>query len=162
MRGDVTPKFVIREHTAAVKALAWCPWNRTTLASGGGSSDRCIKTWNASTGSMLHSVDTGSQVCSLLFNSNHRELISTHGFSRNEINVWRYPTFTKVRELTGHTGRVLHMAAGPDGSSVVTAGADETLRFWNLLGEPRQQAAKDMDAARTLGRTRLVSSRSIR
>jgi len=158
--GSIAPKFVLREHSAAVKALAWCPWSRTTLASGGGSSDRCIKTWNASTGALLNSVDTGSQVCSLLFNSNHRELVSTHGFSRNEINVWKYPTFTKVRELTGHTGRVLHMAAGPDGSSIVTAGADESLRFWNCLGEPKTVAKAD--GSEGLGRARLTSARSIR
>lgn len=159
----VAPMHVLREHTAAVKALAWCPWSRTTLASGGGTSDRCIKTWNAATGSLLKSVDTGSQVCSLLFNPNHRELISTHGFSRNEVAVWKYPTFTKVRELMGHTGRVLHMAAGPDGSSVVTAGADESLRFWKLLGEPKSKAkSAAVEAGSTLGRARLVSSRAIR
>ena len=40
---------------------------------------------------------------------------------------------TKVKELEGHTARVLHMAAGADGT-VVSAGADETLRFWNIFG----------------------------
>jgi len=41
---------------------------------------------------------------------------------------------TKTAELTGHTHRVLHMAASPDGTTVVSAGADETLRFWKLFG----------------------------
>ena len=40
----------------------------------------------------------------------------------------------KVAELTGHTARVLHMAASPDGTTVVSAAADETLRFWKILG----------------------------
>lgn len=31
---DVTPRFQIRDHLAAVKALAWCPWESHTLASG--------------------------------------------------------------------------------------------------------------------------------
>lgn len=44
-------------------------------------------------------------------------------------------------ELTGHQARVLHMATSPDGSSVVSAGADETLRFWRVFGEP--PAAKE-------------------
>jgi len=30
-------------HQAAVKALAWCPWQANVLASGGGTADRCIK-----------------------------------------------------------------------------------------------------------------------
>ena len=39
----------------------------------------------------------------------------------------------KVAELTGHPSRVLHMAQSPDGTTVVTAAADETLRFWKIL-----------------------------
>ena len=30
-------------HRAAVKALAWCPWQRNLLASGGGTADRMIR-----------------------------------------------------------------------------------------------------------------------
>ena len=37
------------EHTAAVKALAWCPWQSNVLASGGGTADRSIKFWNVNT-----------------------------------------------------------------------------------------------------------------
>ncbi|KAL6342616.1 hypothetical protein AAG906_012477 [Vitis piasezkii] len=36
----------LEDHTAAVKALAWCPFQRNLLASGGGGSDGCIKFWN--------------------------------------------------------------------------------------------------------------------
>lgn len=28
------------EHKAAVKAIAWCPWDRSLLATGGGTADR--------------------------------------------------------------------------------------------------------------------------
>ena len=35
----------------------------------------------------------------------------------------------KVAELTGHTARILHIAQSPDGQTVVTASADETVRF---------------------------------
>ncbi|CAA2978699.1 cell division cycle, cofactor of APC complex-like [Olea europaea subsp. europaea] len=50
----------LEEHTAAVKALGWCPFQGNLLASGGGGSDRCIKFWNMHTGVCLNSVDTGS------------------------------------------------------------------------------------------------------
>ena len=47
---------------AAVKALAWSPFQRNLLASGGGTADRQIMYWNSSTGTLLNSVDTKSQV----------------------------------------------------------------------------------------------------
>ena len=47
---------------AAVKAVAWCPWQSGVLASGGGTADRCIRTWNCNTGNLLNTVDTKSQV----------------------------------------------------------------------------------------------------
>ena len=37
------PKHKLTAHCAAVKALAWCPWQKGTLASGGGTADRTIK-----------------------------------------------------------------------------------------------------------------------
>ena len=53
-------------HQAAVKAVAWCPWQSGVLASGGGTADRCIRTWNCNTGNLLNTVDTKSQVSSLM------------------------------------------------------------------------------------------------
>ncbi|KAJ8525394.1 hypothetical protein ON010_g15720 [Phytophthora cinnamomi] len=35
------------DHRAAVRALAWSPWERQVLASGGGTADRSIKLWDA-------------------------------------------------------------------------------------------------------------------
>ena len=136
-----SPRHVLTDHQAAVKALAWCPWQKGLLASGGGTADRCIKLWNAGSGSLLQSVDTGSQVCALLWSPHERELLSSHGFSQNQLTLWKYPSLVRVKELLGHTARVLHMSAAPDGSTVVSAGADETLRFWRVFGEPAGKAA---------------------
>ena len=60
--GGTTPLYTFTEHQAAVKALAWCPWQPHILASGGGTSDRQIKLWNIQSGSNISSTDTGSQV----------------------------------------------------------------------------------------------------
>jgi cell division cycle protein 20 (cofactor of APC complex) len=132
-----SPRQKIVEHTAAVKALAWCPWERNLLASGGGTADRTIKFWNTSNGRMLNSVHTGSQVCGLVWSKTEKELLSSHGFSQNELCLWKYPTMVRMREFTGHTARVLHLTMSPDGGSVVSAGADETLRFWNVFSSSK-------------------------
>ena len=136
-----TPRQVLSGHHAAVKALAWCPWERHLLASGGGTADRTIKFWNSSSGTMLNSVDTNSQVCGLLWSKTEKEILSSHGFSHYQLCLWKYPTMTKVKELKGHTARVLHMAMSPDGSTIVSAAADETLRFWDVF--PASDDAKE-------------------
>ncbi|PHU08682.1 Cell division cycle 20.1, cofactor of APC complex [Capsicum chinense] len=126
------------DHTAAVKALSWCPFLSNMVASGGGVGDQCIKFWNTNTGACLNTVDTGSQVCSLLWNRHERELLSSHGFTDNQLTVWKYPSMTKISELFGHTSRVLHMAQSPDGYTVATVAADERLSLWNVSGNPEE------------------------
>lgn len=126
------------------------------VASGGGTADRHIKFWNVNSGHMLNSVDAGSQVCNLAWSRSVNEVVSTHGFSLNQVVVWKYPTMNKLATLTGHSYRcaahpplpadprplmrlccgatsVLYLAMSPDGQTVVTGAGDETLRFWNLF-----------------------------
>ena len=102
----IPPRLTLTQHLAAVKALAWCPFHRGLLASGGGTADRTIKFWNSNSGAVLNSIDTGSQVCSLLWSKHQRELCSSHGFSENQLILWRYPNMTKIQEFKGHTARV--------------------------------------------------------
>jgi cell division cycle 20-like protein 1 (cofactor of APC complex) len=123
------------DHTAAVKAIAWSPHQHGLLASGGGTVDKTIRFWNTLTGQPLQSIDTGSQVCNLAWSKHSNELVSTHGYSQNQVLVWKYPSLTQVAKLTGHTYRVLYLSMSPDGESVVTGAGDETLRFWNIFSK---------------------------
>lgn len=68
-----------------------------------------------------------------MFSKTVNEIVSTHGYSLNQIIVWQYPTMQKIATLTGHTYRVLYLSMSPDGQSVVTGAGDETLRFWNMF-----------------------------
>lgn len=138
---ETAPKHTLASHQAAVKALAWCPWQRNVLASGGGTGDRTIKFWNTANGALLNSINTEAQVSGLVWNPHEREIVSSHGFSRNSLCVWKYPSMVMIKELQGHTARVLGMVPGADGSSVCSVGADETLRFWKVFGEPKKGKA---------------------
>lgn len=146
-----TPRDKLCAHQAAVKALAWCPWERHLLASGGGTADRTIKFWNGGTSRLLRSVPTGSQVCALVWATRERELLSSHGFSQNELCLWEYPSMTRMREFTGHSARVLHLALSPDGRSVVSAAADETLRFWDVFASSGGSSACSSGSLRASG-----------
>lgn len=149
------PVLKYSEHTAAVKAIAWSPHIHGVLASGGGTADRCIRFWNTTTNSQLSHVDTGSQVCNLVWSKNVNELVSTHGYSQNQIIVWRYPIMSKLATLTGHTYRVLYLAISPDGQTIVTGAGDETLRFWNVFPSLKSQNSETEIGASSLGRTQI-------
>lgn len=177
----VRPRHRFTDHCAAVKALAWCPFQPAVLASGGGAADRSIRTWNAHTGASLASVDAGAQVTSLAWAplaDGSRELLSAHGFSSapnapsNGLAIWKYPSLTRVATVgvTGvgasagpgaanaaatngagaHGARVLHMAASPDGRTVATAAADETLRFWRVFGGDDEASSSSSSASAAL------------
>ncbi|KAH1226518.1 Protein FIZZY-RELATED 3 [Glycine max] len=149
------PVLRLTEHTAAVKAIAWSPHQSSLLVSGGGTADRCIRFWNTTNGHQLNCVDTGSQVCNLAWSKNVNELVSTHGYSQNQIMVWKYPSLTKVATLTGHSMRVLYLAMSPDGQTIVTGAGDETLRFWNVFPSMKAPAPVKDTGLWSLGRTQI-------
>uniref|UniRef100_A0A8C4HQH9 Fizzy-related protein homolog n=1 Tax=Dicentrarchus labrax TaxID=13489 RepID=A0A8C4HQH9_DICLA len=134
---SLSPVQTYTDHLAAVKAIAWSPHQHGLLASGGGTADRCIRFWNTLTSQPLQCMDTGSQVCNLAWSKHANELVSTHGYSQNQILVWKYPALTQVAKLTGHSYRVLYLAMSPDGEAIVTGAGDETLRFWNVFSKTR-------------------------
>lgn len=129
----IEPLHVFREHNAAVKAIAWCPWQHNMLATGGGTSDKHIKLWNIHSGSIAHNINAESQVSAILWSSNYKEIISSHGQQENQLSIWKFPEMTKVCDLMGHGNRVLGMSMSPDEESVVSIGADETLRIWKCF-----------------------------
>ncbi|EAR90087.1 anaphase-promoting complex protein (macronuclear) [Tetrahymena thermophila SB210] len=130
-------------HNAAVKALAWSPHQHGLLVSGGGTQDRTIRFWNTLTSRQLECIETGSQVCNLIFSKNVNELVSTHGYSQNQIIIWSYPEMEKLITLTGHSCRVLYLAMSPDGQTIVTGAGDETLRFWNVFPSNKEKQIDD-------------------
>ena len=159
--GETAPRHTMLHHQAAVKALAWCPHQAGLLASGGGTADRKICFWNSASGALVQEVDTGSQVCALLWSPHEKELLSSHGFTQNQLTLWKYPSMVKVTELTGHQQRVLHLAMSPDGNTVVSAAADETLRFWRVFGG-EAAARPDRAKAASFAGASLARASSIR
>ncbi|XP_078528448.1 cell division cycle protein 20 homolog [Lissotriton helveticus] len=149
--GEFAPLHSFTQHQGAVKAVSWCPWQSNVLASGGGTSDRHIRVWNVSSGTCLSSVDTQSQVCSILWSTNYKELISGHGFAQNQLVIWKYPSLVKVSELKGHTARILNLAMSPDGCTVASAAADETLRLWRCF---------EMDPVKKKEKEKVVSNKN--
>lgn len=125
-----TPRLLFAGHKAAIKGMAWSPVQREVIATGGGAADRTLQTWNTISGRVSRHVQTNSQVTSLHWT--HTELISCHGYERNEINVWNRNLSSNIQVLPGHTSRIVSSALSPDLTTLVTAGADEVLKFWKI------------------------------
>lgn len=70
------------EHRAAVKAIGFNP-SDPTLTSGGGSADRKLRVFSLHSLELLNEVDTGSQVCNMVYSPVSDELLTTHGYSLN-------------------------------------------------------------------------------
>ncbi|RDB17761.1 Cell division cycle protein 20 [Hypsizygus marmoreus] len=128
------------QHTGAVSAIAWCPWQPKLLATG--DVDGAVQLWNVNA-SIPHSnattpgkYETGAPVTSLHFSSQCKEILSTHSMKppavetpstrmppppavwpkinvTNSIAVYSYPSLRHVTTLS--------VADKPIGTSVVNA-----------------------------------------
>ncbi|KAJ2973864.1 hypothetical protein NUW58_g8830 [Xylaria curta] len=160
-RSLAVPKFTKTNHKAAVKALAWCPWNMNLLATGGGSYDRHIHFWNTTSGARVNSIDTGSQVTSLRWSTSYREIVSSSGFPDNSLSIWSYPTLVRNVEIPAHESRVLHSCLSPDGQMLATAAADESLKFWKIF-EKKAGSAAGIGAGASSGKAEMAKQMTIR
>ncbi|KAK9190860.1 hypothetical protein WN943_019470 [Citrus x changshan-huyou] len=136
--GEVCGLKWSNEGRAVAMTMLYAYGNVNVLATGGGKEDGCIKIWNVQKGTCIHSVDAKAQICGLEWNRHHKEILSGHGFSAsgdgNKLCLWKYPNMTKVGELQSSNSRILDLSQSPDGVTVATAGADETIRFWEAFG----------------------------
>jgi hypothetical protein len=151
------------ELNAAVKAMAFCPWQRGLLAIGGGSNDRCIHFYHTVSGACLATIDCAAQVTSLIWSTTKREIAATFGFAQPEhpyrIAVFSWPSceqivaipwFDENRALyaipfpgISHDGGG-HRARGEDGvwwgrtndeGCLVVAASDAAIRFHEIWAE---------------------------
>jgi len=148
--------FESNEHKSAVKALSWCPGISHKFVSGGGTNDKTIKIWNLnkntddSKSCLLTSKDTNEQVCFVNWSEiNPNEIISTHGYSGNSINVWRLHSqkednnnkhdieILNTKKWTGHQNRILHAIMNSYGDKLITGCPNESIRFWNIYNSKK-------------------------
>ena len=124
-------------HSSAIRALDWSKSKLNFLGTGGGVQDQTIKIWNCNTMELVQAINAESQICNLRF-SKRNEMVTTHGFTDNLINVWKlegnaYENVTLLDSLNGHKSRVLYMAVGPNERTIATGSGDETVRIWEVF-----------------------------
>jgi WD40 repeat protein len=105
---------------AAVKAIAFCPWQRGLIAIGGGSNDRCIHFFHTRSGTCLATIDCAAQVTSLIWSQTRREIAATFGFAQPEhpyrVAVFAWPSCEQVVAIPWcDKNRALYAVAYPGG-----------------------------------------------
>lgn len=87
-------------HSAAVKAIAFAPWQPSLLATGGGSNDRAIHFFHVRTGVCLATINVFAQVTSLIWSQSRHEIVATFGYAQPEhpfrIAVFSWPSCAQV------------------------------------------------------------------
>ncbi|KAL8346536.1 hypothetical protein RB598_000438 [Gaeumannomyces tritici] len=90
-------------HGAAVKAIAFCPWQEGLVATGGGSYDRCIHFFHATTGVALATIAVASQVTGLMWSTTRREIAATFGYPQPDhpyrIAVFAWPSCRQIAAI---------------------------------------------------------------
>ncbi|CAM1509257.1 Fc.00g029960.m01.CDS01 [Cosmosporella sp. VM-42] len=87
-------------HSAAVKAIAFCPWRHGLVATGGGSNDKCIHFFHTSSGAALATISVAAQVTSLIWSTTRREIAATFGYAQPDhpyrIAIFSWPDCRQV------------------------------------------------------------------
>lgn len=127
-------------HNAAVKAVAFCPWSKSLLATGGGSKDRTIKFWHTTTGTLLDEIQSCGQVTSLIWSTRYKQIVATFGFGDIDdpilITLYSYPKLIPLKQVRSPTPlRVLSAVPSPTMTSICVATNDETIRFYELWND---------------------------
>lgn len=141
------------KHGAAVKAIAFCPWRKGLLATGGGSNDKCIHFYHTGSGAALATIAVSSQVTSLIWSTTRREIAATFGFAQPEhpyrIAVFSWPECRQVAAIAWEgEHRALYAISYPGGpretycrrprrlqsrtaaeGCIVVASSDESIKF---------------------------------
>ena len=123
---------------AAVKAIAFAPWQPTLLAAGGGSNDRCIHFFHTLSGVTLATIDCHAQVTSLVWSTRRKEIAATFGFAQPEhphrVAVFAWPSCELVVKIPWFTEeRALYGVAYPRGPS---GGVPDTPSQGDAEGRP--------------------------
>ncbi|KAI5952545.1 hypothetical protein KGF54_003412 [Candida jiufengensis] len=148
-------KFILH-HNAAIKALAYCPWTSSLLATGGGSKDRRIRFWHTLSGTLLKEYYTDGQITSLIWSKYKKEIVATFGFGgstkSNLMRCYSYPEMIPTLEVNASGNlRILSACLSPDFCSICVATNDSTIRIYHIWNKSMEINSSSNNDSRLVG-----------
>ncbi|EPY52693.1 Cdc20/Fizzy family WD repeat protein [Schizosaccharomyces cryophilus OY26] len=141
------PLFVW-QHDAAVKAISFCPWQKSLLATGAGSHDKHVRFYNCNSGKKISELYCGAQITSIHWSPKYKEFCVTFGYSvesvQHRIAIYSWPHLKCLVSVLPRISdtRCVHsiMTCTYDdvrkkqvpGNSIVVASSDDTVKFFDL------------------------------
>jgi WD40 repeat protein len=133
-----------KEHSDAVYSVAFLPGG-TQLVSGAG--DRTLKIWDVQRGTRLVTISDALDAIYAVAVHPSGARLAAAGADRM-IRTWTWngdpasaagPSATLLTSMFAHGDAVLGLAYSPDGTALISAGADRTIKIWDSssLGEKR-------------------------
>jgi meiosis-specific APC/C activator protein AMA1 len=125
------------KHKSAVKALAFCPWAPSLLATGGGTYDKTIRFWHSQSGTLIKSRNLHGQITGIIWSEHYRQLAVAIGFGKREkssyMGIYSFPELQLIAHVPHIPGvRALSAAPSCDKTSIVIASSDQTVRFYQI------------------------------
>jgi WD40 repeat protein len=115
-------------HTHEINSVAFSPDGARLLS---GSADKTIKLWNATTGSLVRTLEGHSDmVTSVAFSPDGAHVIS--GGLDKTVRLWDTATGSLVRTFEGHSERIGSVVFSSDGALLLSGADDRTARLWDL------------------------------
>lgn len=123
---------VLEGHTGAIYDIAFSP-DSTVIATA--SADDTCKLWLAATGERLDTLIQPLKECyAVAFSPNGRQVLS--GGADNRVRIWKFVSKKKpainpqIEARFAHEGAILQMQFSSDGSRLVTAADNRTIKVW--------------------------------
>ncbi len=112
-------------HTSWVNGLSF--YGNDLLASG--CSDKTVRIWNVSSGTLLRTIQTSNDVISVAYSPDGRYVAA--GDFGQLVTVYDANTGALVRTLYGHTGTIWGMKFSPDGRYLASGDANGNIKIWS-------------------------------